>query len=150
MNTFIGFVTPQGKLLLDFPTAFKAYVRKFAGDEVELEIRRKREKRSLRQNAAFWAMLTEWARSEGWTLDDLKDAVMAEAFGTEEITMPITGELRRVPAKRHSSALTVTEFVHLIEETMRLAAECGVVLMAPDEYKKAKEVAQKKAARQAA
>jgi hypothetical protein len=150
MNTFIGFVTPEGKLLLDFPSAFKAFVRKFAGDEVELEIRRKREKRSLRQNAAYHAMITPWCREEGHAIDELKRDLLMEIFGTEEHTNPITGVVTLVPKEARTSHLSVTDFCQLIEETMRIAAECGYVLVAPDEYRKAKEQAQKKAARQAA
>lgn len=149
MSTFFGFVSAEGKFSLDFPTQFRAFLKRFKGCEVELEIREKRTKRSLRQNAAFHALLTPWAREEGHSIDDLKRDVLREVFGTHERTNPITGEVTEALNQPHSSKLSVGQFCELIERTLEIAASCGHVLSAPDEYRKAKEQAQKQKARAA-
>ena len=145
---FIGFVK-DGKLLLDFPHQFKAFVKQFTGCEVEIEIREKRQKRSHAQNAGFHSMITPWCRDEGHAVDELKRDLLREIFGTVEYTSPINGEVSLVPAKAHTSKLTVQEFCLLIEETMRIAAECGYILVSPEEYKQAKAEAEKQAAKKA-
>lgn len=147
--TFIGMVTAEGKLLLDFPSQFKAYTKRLAGEEVELELRKRRTKRSLRQNSGFHAMVTPWARDEGHQIDELKRDLLAEIFGTEEYVSPVNGKVKSVPAKKHTSSLSVQEFCVLIEETMRIAAECGYILISPEEYTLAKEEALKQAAKKA-
>lgn len=148
-GTFLGFVTAEGKLLLDFPSQFKAFAKRFAGDEVEIELRKRREKRSLRQNAGFHAMIEPWCREEGHRVDELKRDLLREIFGHDEYVSPITKAISLVPAKAHTSGLTVQEFCLLIEETMRIAAECGYVLVSPEEYKLAKAEAEKQAAKKA-
>lgn len=138
----------NGKLLLDFPEQFRAWTSRFEGDEVEVIVRKRRAKRSDAQNRAMWALLNEWARQEGHTPDDLKDDVMGEAFGWSETPSPITH--RVTPKRTRTSQLNTADFCHLIEEILRLAAECGVVLMAPDEYRRAKDTERRKLARQQA
>ena len=138
MSTFLGFVEPDGRLTLDHPAAFKAYIAKrLKGCEVELEIRTRRTKRSDRQNRGYHAMIAPWCQDEGHEPDELKRQLLMHVFGTKEVTNPLTGEVVLVPQKPHTSTLTVREFSDLIEQTLILAAECGVVLMAPDEYRKA-------------
>lgn len=153
-GSFIGLVTADGKLSLDFPMQFKAFVKRLAGEEVELEIRKRRETRSLKQNAGFHAMIAPWCRDEGHAPDELKRDLLKEIFGTEEYTSPISGEVTLVPKQAHTSKLSVQDFCLLIEETMRIAAECGYLLKSPEEYKLAKDAAmkaeRKKAAKKAA
>lgn len=131
---FLGFVKDDGRLELDNRAAFLAYVRKFKGEEVELEIRKRRTKRSDRQNRAFHAMVTPWANEEGWAIDDLKRELMGEVFGRKEFTSPVTGEMSWTPLKFHTSKLTVQEFNLLMERAVEIAAGCGVILQLPDEY----------------
>lgn len=147
---FLGMVAADGKVIPDFPSQFRAYCKaKLAGQSVEIEIRPQSSKRSKRQNRALWALLSAWARERGWSPDELKDVMMGIAFGHLEAVMPVTGEIRKVLAKPHSSTLSVLDFCHLIEEVLRVAAEDGVLLQAPDEYRKAKEAAARKAAKAA-
>lgn len=147
---FLGTVNDDGRLSLDFPSQFRAYCRaKFSGQSVEVEIHPQATKRSGRQNRALWALVSPWARERGWSPDELKDVMLGIAFGHLEAVAPVTGEIRKVLAKPHSSTLSVFEFCHLIEEVLRVAAEDGVVLQAPDEYRRAKEAAQRKADKEA-
>lgn len=149
-------VTDTGELRFEFAGQQKAYCLKTfgAGACVDVEIREHRDKRSDRQNRAMWALLHAWCKEadQGWRPDDLKDAVMGTVFGTIEVTMPITGEVKRVLARPSTSALNVTDFCAVIEAILELAAtsEPSVFLESPDEYRKAKELAMKHAARKPA
>ena len=144
--------TETGALRFEFSRQQEAYcLHTFgAGACVDVEIREHREKRTDRQNRAMWALLNEWCKAadQGWRPDDLKEAVLGEVFGRVEVTMPLTGEVRTVPAKSSSSRLNVSEFIQVIDAILELAAtsQPPVWLMAPDEYRQAKEQAAKKAA----
>ena len=154
---FHGRLTPDGKIVWDFPAQVAAYRRRlFASTDghVTGQFYPMRSKRSDRQNRAFWALLNAWCKEadQGWRPDDLKDAVMGIVFGHVEVTQPITGEVIKVLAKPHTSTLSVGEFCALIEGVLELAAtsEPAVFLDAPDEFRRAKEAERKKAATQAA
>jgi hypothetical protein len=147
MSTFLAFIDAGGNLIYDFPRAVTAYQFRLQGCEVEVEIRERRTKRSDRQNKGFHAMITPWAHSEGHVIDELKRDLLCEIFGTLEHVNPISGVVTLAPKEPHTSRLTVQQFSELIERTLEIAAGCGVVLMAPDEYRKAKETAEKQAAR---
>ncbi len=148
---FVGTCGEDGAIHLDFPHQQRAYCkRRFAGKCIEVEIREQHTRRSDRQNRALWALLHPWARERGWQTDELKDVMLGIAFGHIEQLMPLTGEIRQVLAKPRSSRLNVTDFCHLIEEVLRVAAEDDYWLEAPDEYRKAKEAAAKKARKKAA
>lgn len=143
-------VLGDGSLKFEFEKQQRAYcLKQFgAGACLDVEIREHRDKRSDRQNRAMWALLNAWCKDadQGWRPDDLKDAVMGTVFGTLEITMPITGEVKRVLARPSTSSLNVTDFCAVIEAILELAAtsEPSVYLQAPDEYRKAKELAQRR------
>lgn len=119
---------------------------------LDVEIREHREKRTDRQNRALWALLTEWCQKaeQGWRVDDLKDVMLGRVFGTIERVMPFTGEIVKVNAEPHSSKLGVSKFCQLIEGILETAAmsEPSVYLMAPDEYRKAKETELRKQRRE--
>lgn len=136
---FYGFVDDTGKLQWDWPTQVKAFVARFKGCEIEVEIRERRKKRSLDQNAGFHAMITPWAQDEGHDITELKRDLMGEIFGWSETVSPLSQS--RVPLKPHTSKLTVAEFSELIERTLEIAARMGVILEAPNEYLERKEKA---------
>lgn len=142
MRPFIGFVTDDGKLRWDFPSQVRAFIATFKGCEVEVEIREKRKKRTLDQNAGFHAMVTPWARDEGHNITELKRDLMGEVFGWDDRVSPLSQN--RMPKIPHTSDLTVAQFSELIERTLDIAAGTGYVLVAPDEYRAAKEAAAKK------
>ncbi len=146
--THYAIVLEDGSLKFEFERQQQAYCRRFgAGVCVDVEIREHREKRTDRQNRALWALLNAWCKEadQGWRPDDLKDAVMATVFGTIEITMPLTNEVKKVLARPHTSTLNVTDFCAVIEAILELAAtsEPSVWLDSPDEYRKAKAAAVK-------
>jgi hypothetical protein len=139
MGIFRGHLTAEGRLELDFPNVYRAYLRRFPADtELEVELRKRSTKRTLRQNSAFHALITPWAHELGVDPDDLKRDLLALTFGTKEVVSGITGEVRQVPVQPHSSHLTVPEFVQLMDRTMEIAAGCGYVMQAPEEHRLAK------------
>lgn len=137
MKPFFGFVNDDGKLLWDFPSQVKAFISTLKGCEIEVEIRERRKKRSLDQNAGFHAMITPWARDEGHNITELKRDLLGEIFGWSDVVSPLSQN--RTPKLAHTSELTVSQFSELIERTLDIAAGCGYVLVAPDEYKAARE-----------
>ncbi len=145
-------LTADGRVSFVHAPQARAYLRRLRqaeGEHLVLQIYPHRAKRSDRQNRAFHACITPWAKERGWEIDTLKQFLLKKAFGTHEFTDPETGEVIHVLAEPHTSKLTVGQFVHLIDETLRLGAEDGQYLVIGDEYLKAKEAAAKQAARKA-
>ncbi len=123
------------RLELTAPKAYREHIRSAFGDgeEVEIIVQPRKRRRTLPQNAGYHAMISPWADEEGHEIDDLKRDLMGTIFGWSEKLTPLSGQ--RIPLKPHTSELTVEEFSTLIERTLQLAAECGVLLLAPDEYR---------------
>lgn len=149
MATFHGFCDDSGHFSFDHEAQYRAFMRKqMAGKEVEVEIREKGRKRTDKQNKALHAMLGPWCE-EGHYMDDLKRDVLRQVFGTREVTNAITGDVQLELAQPHTSRLTVREFCFLMEQACVIAAECGVILQLPDEYKAMKAEAAKQVLREA-
>lgn len=142
---FIGFIDEMGKIRWDFPSQVRAFMQTLVNCEVEVEIREKRKKRTLDQNAGFHAMLTPWARDEGHNITELKRDLLGEVFGWSDKISPLSAN--RTPMIAHTSELSVAQFSELIERTLEIAAGCGYVLEAPNEYRERKEKARRAAAK---
>jgi len=144
-------VDTEGRVTFAHPGQAHAYLRRLratAGEVIVGQFYEVRAKRSDRQNRAFHAMVTPWLQyhaKEGWTLGALKQFLLGRVFDWLEFVDPQTGEVTKVLAEPHTSTLSVGQFVELIDRTLELAAEDGVLLVAPDEYTKAKEAARKRA-----
>jgi hypothetical protein len=108
-----------------------ARLREFAGKPVEVIIRAPRSKRSLDQNAFWWAepvrLLAEHC---GYTDSQMHYALLGECFGY------LAGPAgQAVPAKPSSSDLSVDEFKHLIDWVLIWGpSEMGVVIPSPEEW----------------
>lgn len=145
---FVGKVDSEGRVALDFPAQQRAYCKaKLAGQCVDVIIAPQGHAKTRAQEAGFHAMITPWAREEGHRIDDLKRDLLRSVFGEMEHTNPLTGEVSMVLREPHTSKLNRAQYCELIERSMELAAECGVVLIAPNEYRELQEKARKKAAR---
>lgn len=148
---FVGTCDAEGAIHLDFPQQQRAFCkRKFAGQCVDVIIAPQGDLKTRLQECGFHAMIAPWAREDGHRIDDLKRDLLREIFGEMEHVNPITGEVSLVLREPHTSKLNRTKYSELIERTLDIAAGCGFILKAPDEYRKAKEAALKKAARVAA
>lgn len=142
---FIGLVDANGKVHLEHPKMQLAYCkRKLAGKCVDVIIAEQGLMKSRLQECGFHAMIAPWAKQEGHNIDDLKDDLLREIFGTREYVSPITGEVSLVLREPHTSKLSRAKYSELIERTLEVAARCGVLLEAPHEYRQRKEREAKK------
>lgn len=138
-------VDERGHVRFAHPAQAHAYLRgKFAGQTIVGQFYEHRTKRSDRQNRGFHAMVSPWAKAEGHRIEDLKDDLLGAVFGYLEVTSLVTGEVKLVLAEPHTSGLSVGKFCELIDRTLEIAAEQGVILVAPDEYRKAKQREQRR------
>jgi hypothetical protein len=101
------------------------------GTAVVVELYERPVRRTSAQNDAFHALIRPWAREEGHDVDELKRDLLGTVFGWVESPLGAS----RVPLQPHTSRLTTAQFSELMERTVQLAAECGVVLQLPDEYR---------------
>lgn len=148
-------VDDAGRVSFAHPGPARAYLRaKFAGQCIVAQFYEHRAKRSNRQNRALHALLSAWKaedeRLAGWAIETLKQWALGSVFGWLEVPDITTGEVIKVLAEPHTSMLSVRQFCEVIEWVLETAAGGGVVLMAPDEYRRAKERAARKASREVA
>ena len=136
---FPGLVDEDGKVHLESPAQQRAYCkRKFAGQCVDVVIAGQGLMKSRLQESGFHAMITPWAKSEGHNVDDLKRDILRAVFGEREHVNPITAEVGMVLREPHTSTLSRAKYSELIERTLEIAGECGVILEAPHEYRERK------------
>lgn len=132
---FIGTVRDDGsKLDFDFPTDYRNFIRQFAGHEVEVEIRKRRSKRTLRQNAWLHAFLTPLAERLGYTVAELKLVGLVAVFDTHDVMG------YRVPVQPHTSELNTEQMSDLCEWFIQQAAQLDppFLVLYPDEFKRQK------------
>lgn len=126
----------QGVLTIVNRPRFDASLLHMAsGQRYVVTVELMKEKRSDRQNRALHALLSPWADSEGHDIDDLKRDVLREVFGTREVVNAVTGEIEHVLVQPHTSKLNTEQFAFLMNRAVEIAAECGVLLELPDEYR---------------
>lgn len=76
-RTFRG-VTRKGRIEIDHEVAYRSWVRDLPdGLEIDIEVREHKNKRSLSQNARYWALLTVGAISL-WEDESMKDSLHEE------------------------------------------------------------------------
>jgi hypothetical protein len=137
---FVAVVDDKGRVVFDFPAQLRAYCqRKLAGQCVDVLIAPQGLLKTRLQERGLHAMIAPWARQEGHRIDDLKRDLLRAVFGEIEHTNPITGEVTMVLAEPHTSKLSRAQYAELIERTLEIAAECGVVLEAPQDYRERHE-----------
>ena len=127
VTTFTGFVSDAGKLTLDWPTQFRAYLKHLAGQEVEIDIRKRRSKRSTRQNN-YWhgVVLPLLCEHTGYTPDEMHEALKAKFLGVEDLS---TG-LRKIGS---TAKLTTLDFADLTDRVVLWSAEhLGVIIPPPE------------------
>jgi hypothetical protein len=131
---FRGVITEDGKYFLpDAKREWEAHKQSLAGYEVDVSVRKHRSKRSLKQNAWLHAFLGQLAEHWGYRVEELKIAGLSEVFGTH-VVMGIV-----VPIKPHTSELNTIEMSDLCEWFIQKAAEDDVLVLYPEEYKRAQK-----------
>lgn len=113
------------------PSRFRKTLEKHAGKQIAVSIRKRKDKRSLDQNAYWWAVPVKLiAEHCGYTESQMHYALLGECFG---YTPGPTGAA--VPVKPSSSELSVEEFNRLIEWVLLWApSELGVIVPNPNEW----------------
>lgn len=140
---FIATVRDDGsKLDLDYPKDFRAHIQQFAGHEVELEVRKRRSKRSLRQNAWLHSFLGGFAEHCGYSLEEMKLVGLVALWGTNDV-MGCT-----IPKKPHTSQLNTEEFSDLCEWFVQKAAGLDYLVLYPEEFKRDKKKQQRQQQRE--
>lgn len=139
-----------GRLKLFDRDTFDQGLRAFGdGEELTLTIEPTEQRKTRLQEKGFHAMIQPWAKAEGHRIDDLKRDLLRAIFGEQEHVNPLTRHVEMVLREPHTSTLSKTKYSELIERTLEIAAECGHVLVAPNEYrawKDAKAAKRKKGA----
>lgn len=127
MSLFRGFVDENGRFSLDFPLQFRAYVGRFKGEEVEIEFRKRRTKRSNQQNKYWWGVVIPLlAEHCGYSHDEMHEAIKAKFLGTEDMSRG----LLRIGS---TTKLSTLEFAELTDRVIVWAAgELGVVIPQPE------------------
>lgn len=140
---FIGTVDEQGRVHFDFPAKAHEFTRAhFAGHEVEIEIRKRRSKRSLKQNSAYHASIQPLAEHLGYTIEELKLAMLGGCFGWKNVNGA------QLPERMHTSDLNTEEFSDLMAYTNQIAAEHDILILDPSQWKAAKKKQAKQARKQ--
>lgn len=137
---FVGRCDSEGRIHLDFPAQQRAYCKKqFAEQCIDVWVSPQGLLKTRLQEKGFHAMIQPWAKQEGHRVDDLKRDLLRHVFGEMEHTNPITGEITMVLREPHTSSLSRAKYRELIERTLEVAAECGVWLEAPSDYRERRE-----------
>lgn len=122
---FRGHVTSEGRLELDEREASyrRAHLQSLVGRDVEVIVRKKREQRSLDQNAYLHAVPFPLLQEElGYeSIEELKYALMGACWGWKPDRM--TG--REVPVKPSTSSMTVEECSQFIDWLIKWAGTPG-------------------------
>lgn len=139
-TVFLGHVDNEGRIHLDFPAQQRAFCKRtLAGQSIEVMVAPQGVMKTRLQESGFHAMISPWAREEGHRIDDLKRDLLGAIFGHMEHVNPITGEVVMVLREPYTSKLSRRKYSELIERTLEIAAENGVLLVAPNEWREQKE-----------
>jgi hypothetical protein len=111
-----GRILKHGYLVLDRPKDYLRYVQSLGGHFVELQLRKRKEKRSVKANSFYWAVVVPMiAAASGMTNAETHDALKFEL-----LRQPGPGRLVKVPS---TSSLSVEEFSAYTERCQALGAQ---------------------------
>lgn len=131
-----GFVDEAGMFSIDHRSAFREAVKRFSGQEVIVTVKPKADKRTLNQNAYWWAEpVPRIAAYCGETAASMHYQLLGECFGYK------TGALGQLVLKEPSSSeLSKEKFSHLIDWVGPWAqTTLNLRVMAPNEWTAAGE-----------
>ena len=111
-----GKVVEAGLLLLDRPHDYNRYVKSLAGQRVEVQIRKRKERRSSKANARYWGyVVPAIAEATGYTNEEAHEALKHHL-----LKEPGEGPLVKV---RSTATLSVEGFSAYTERCQVLGAE---------------------------
>ena len=127
MPIFTGRVE-KGKLVLDDPSRFFVRISALNGQKIELVIMKRKYRRSLPQNAAYWGIMVEiLSHHTGYDKDSMHDALKAKFASKID---PATGLL----IIERTSKMDTKRFNEYYESIQRWAAEfLGCYIPSPNE-----------------
>lgn len=97
-------------------------------DDLELEIRTRRKEKSNAQRGYWHALLGEWGKALGYTKAEMKDVAKRELMGSHIVMLPNGKKYEVIPSSEDEDRFGYSQ---LIDGTLRLAAESGVLLNDP-------------------
>jgi hypothetical protein len=129
--TFTGVVDRDGKLHLDCPTVFKAFVSSLKNAAVDIVVQKRRQTRSQRANRYWWGVVIPSIAKELGYLpyehEAVHDAVVRQIVGLRPGSDP------RLSIRQSTHDMDVEDFGNLIEATVIWAAtELGIVIPDPE------------------
>lgn len=93
-------------------------------DDLEVEIRQRRREKTHEQRKTWHVLLRDWGRELGYTVNEMKNVAKRELMGTKVIE--VRGKKYEIfPSSEEEDRFGYSE---LIEGTLRLAAEQGILL----------------------
>lgn len=136
-----GLITEDGKYFIpDDKASWNAQKQSLAGYEVEVDLWKRRSKRSLKQSAWMHAFLRPLSEASGETVPRLKLIGLINVFGTDKV-----GD-KFVPIKTSTTECNTEEMGDLCEWFVQYAAETyNLMILYPDEFKRQKRKAQQAA-----
>lgn len=116
----------EGKLKLVREAEFRSLVKLLDGKPVELEIRKRKKKRSTSQNSYYWGVVIPLMQEAfGYpTPEEMHDALRWHFLQKRDCPMPTV---------KSTTELSTEEFTTYIENCRRVAAEMGVYIPDPGE-----------------
>lgn len=118
-----------GRIVLESPGEFRAVIAKFEGSAIALRIHKFRNKRTLSQNAYYWAVIIPLlGESCGYDDEEMHDALKHRFLRDRE------NEKAGLVLVKSSAELNTKAFGEYVDSCIRLAAELGVVIPSPGEY----------------
>lgn len=140
---FLGFAAPGGAWTLDYPKQVEAWCRVLAGEtgcNLLVTIVDADAEKTRRQERGFHAMIAPWAKAKGHRVDDLKQILLAEVFGTHVFVDPRSGVELTVLSEPSTSRLTKQQYSDLIDRALDIAADMDDFhLIPPDEWRRARQ-----------
>ena len=124
---FTGRVNEAGKIELNQPDRFRAYLETFRGQQIDLLIRRHRRTRSNNQNRYYWGVVVSiLAESFGYSPDEMHNALAWRFLRLDDRP--------ELPTVRSTTTLTTGEFERYLEAVRTWASiEQGVFIPLPNE-----------------
>ena len=123
MNFIFGAEIKDRQIILENPSAFWKFAKKFEKKRIQLIIRRYKTSRTIKQNKLYWLYLGFIGDELGCEPEELHSTFKA---------MFLIDHSKKLPIVRSTTKLTTIEFANYIEKIIRKSAELGILLPEPN------------------